>query len=49
MDSPELMKTLSAGALRTYSEKFTGQIFAESVERTYRTALKGATDGQTTA
>ena len=46
MDSPELARTLSAGALDVYSRRFTGAAFARGVEDTYRKALEGRANGR---
>ncbi len=47
MDDKDLLKTLSDGAEQVFYKRFTGKLFAESVERTYRRALKGDINGNT--
>ena len=46
MDSPELRRTLSVGALDVFSRKFTGAAFARGVEDTYIKALEGRANGR---
>ena len=46
MDSDELRRTLSDGALDVFSRKFTGAAFARGVEDTYIKALEGRANGR---
>ncbi len=41
MDEPGLLKTLAAGSVKRFAERFTAQKFAESVESIYTKTLKG--------
>ncbi len=46
MDEPVLRSEMAENAVQIFNRCFTGQIFAESIERIYLQTLKGARDGK---
>ena len=48
MDEPETLARMQKRALEIFNERFTGEIFAQNVERVYLEALKGARHGNRT-
>ncbi len=46
MDEPELLDCLGKNAGQAYTDRFTGEIFADTVESIYLKVLKGDTDEQ---
>ncbi len=46
MDDRRQLSLLKGNAVKIYSERFTGQIFARNVERIYMKTLEGVRDGE---